>query len=109
MNLPLPSARFFLTVSLLLLFVASCAPPATQTQPPVESTPLAPASEVVTQAPLPTVDLTATYQSELLSATPLPDVQAVATSRGSDLHATDPTTVSLASGQYQFVEFFRFT
>jgi hypothetical protein len=36
---------------------------------------------------------------------PLP----VATSRGPDLHATDPGTVSLASGQLQFVEFFRFT
>jgi hypothetical protein len=33
----------------------------------------------------------------------------VATSRGPDLHATDPATVSLASGQLQFVEFFRFT
>jgi hypothetical protein len=33
----------------------------------------------------------------------------VATSRGPDLHATDPTTVSLASGGLQFVEFFRFT
>jgi hypothetical protein len=37
------------------------------------------------------------------------DVQAVATSRGSNLEATDPTTVSLASGQLQLVEFFRFT
>jgi hypothetical protein len=33
----------------------------------------------------------------------------VATSREPDLHATDPTTVSLASGGLQFVEFFRFT
>jgi hypothetical protein len=33
----------------------------------------------------------------------------MATSRGPDLHATDPTTVSLASGGLQFVEFFRFT
>jgi hypothetical protein len=38
-------------------------------------------------------------------ATALP----VATSRGPDLHATDPTTVSLASGGLQFVEFIRFT
>ena len=36
-------------------------------------------------------------------------VQAAATSRGPDLEATDPTTVSLASGQLQLVEFFRFT
>jgi hypothetical protein len=37
------------------------------------------------------------------------DVQAVATSRGPDLEATDPSTVSLASGQLHLVEFFRFT
>jgi len=35
--------------------------------------------------------------------------QAVATSRGPNLEATDPTTVSLNSGDLQFVEFFRFT
>jgi hypothetical protein len=46
------------------------------------------------------------------SATPAPTdaaVQTVATSRGPDLEATDPTTVKLASGQMQLVEFFRFT
>jgi hypothetical protein len=37
------------------------------------------------------------------------EVQAVATSRGPNLEATDPATVSLASGQLQLVEFFRFT
>ena len=36
-------------------------------------------------------------------------VQAVATSRGPNLEATDPLTVSLASGQPLLVEFFRFT
>ena len=35
--------------------------------------------------------------------------QPVATSRGPDLEATDPATVSLASGDLHFVEFFRFT
>ena len=42
-----------------------------------------------------------------------PTVEAVpataATSRGPSLEATDPATVSLASGQLQLVEFFRFT
>ena len=33
----------------------------------------------------------------------------IATSHGPDLHPTDPATVNLASGQIQFVEFFRFT
>ena len=37
------------------------------------------------------------------------EVQAAATSRGPNLEATDPATVSLASGQLQLVEFFRFT
>jgi hypothetical protein len=37
------------------------------------------------------------------------DVQAVPTSRGPNLEATDPATVSLAAGQLQLVEFFRFT
>jgi len=37
------------------------------------------------------------------------EVQAVATSRGPKLEATDPATVSLASGQLQLIEFFRFT
>jgi hypothetical protein len=35
--------------------------------------------------------------------------QVVVTSRGPNLEATDPTTVSLNSGDLQFVEFFRFT
>jgi thiol-disulfide isomerase/thioredoxin len=55
------------------------------------------------------VDLTATYMLELLSATPPVDALPIATSRGPELHATDPATVSLASGGLQFVEFFRFT
>lgn len=39
----------------------------------------------------------------------IPTVVAVATSRGPDLEATDPATVSLAAGQLQLVEFFRFS
>jgi hypothetical protein len=37
------------------------------------------------------------------------NAQPIATSRGPDLEATDPSTVSLASGGLHFVEFFRFT
>ena len=36
-------------------------------------------------------------------------VQVIATSRGPNLEATDPSTVNLASGKLQFVEFFRFS
>jgi hypothetical protein len=52
--------------------------------------------------PSPTVEAAPT---EALAPTALP----IATSRGPDLEATDPSTVSLASGQLQLVEFFRFT
>jgi len=56
-----------------------------------------------------TLGLTATSSPQLPSSTPAVDAQPVATSRGPDLEATDPTTVRLASGGLQLVEFFRFT
>ena len=58
---------------------------------------------------------TATFQVEQpsvepeVTAAPTELVLPVATSRGPDLEATDPASVSLASGGFQFVEFFRFT
>jgi hypothetical protein len=92
--------RFFSTLILSAVLLAACAPgtastspPAAATEPPIvaaTSTSAEPATEPATQP---------------AEATDLP----VATSRGPDLHATDPTTVSLASGGLQFVEFFRFT
>jgi hypothetical protein len=84
---------------------SACASNATATEPAVE--PSATAPEVV---PSP-IDPPATQGSSesLPSATPPVDIQPAATSRGPELHATNPTTVSLASGQLQFVEFFRFT
>ena len=86
-------------LSLLAVLLAACAPAETSTQSP----------EVASATPI--VDLTATriYTDSLNSVTPPPTVQAVATSRGPNLEAIDPTTVSLASGGAQFVEFFRFT
>ena len=97
--------RFFLTCSLLAVLTSACVSNATTTLPVVE-----PSATVLEEVPSP-VDLTATqvFTESLLSATPPVDAQLVATSRGPELHATDPTTVSLASGQIQFVEFFRFT
>jgi hypothetical protein len=90
-----------LTLSLVAVLLAvSCAP--------------APATEAVDSVPADQTSATATTvpatEAVAESATDaLPVVEAVATSRGSDLHATDPATVSLASGQLQLVEFFRFT
>jgi hypothetical protein len=71
-------------LSLAAVLMAACAP---QAAPP-EATPLQPAAP---QAP-----------AQALPA-------AAATSRGDALEATDPATVSLASGRIQLVEFFRFT
>ena len=90
--------RLFLVLGLLAILLASaCAPAGTEapTQPLVDLPSSMP--EVATQPP---IDLTATLPVE---APP------VATSRGPNLEATDPSTVSLGSGQIQFVEFFRFT
>lgn len=98
--------RFLSPLLLVAVILAACAPsPATQpsTSPPVVDLPSAtpfqpvePTESAATQPPVAT---------EPPTQAPLP----VATSRGPELHATDPATVSLASGQYQFVEFFRFT
>ena len=98
--------RLFLTFSLLAVFlISACTPNATATQTVVEP------SATVLAVMSPPVDPTATqsFTESLPSSTPSVDAQPVATSRGPELHATDPTTVSLASGQLQFVEFFRFT
>ena len=94
------------SLSLIAVLLAACAPAAV-TQVPVE-----PVAIQLSDTPVPTLVQSSQptqglvdAPTEAVASTPLP----VATSRGPDLHATDPTTVSLASGQIQFVEFFRFT
>jgi hypothetical protein len=103
----LPNFLTKLRTSLILLAVllAACAPAATGTSTDSPAATQAPAviAPTLTAAP-PTVEA-ATEPAPTQEATALP----MATSRGPDLHATDPTTVSLASGGLQFVEFFRFT
>jgi len=94
---------FFPALGLVaVLLTASCAPAVT-------SPPVAPTVEAVpaTAAPADTSAHEATASAPTQSAEV--EVQAIATSRGPDLEATDPATVSLASGQLQLVEFFRFT
>lgn len=94
--------RFLTSLVLFTVLAASCAP-ATSTvapqQPEVEV--LEPAATASADTVAPPADV----PTEAAAPTALP----VATSRGPDLHATDPATVSLASGQLHFVEFFRFT
>jgi len=106
--------RFFLTLSLLAVFLlVSCAPAAVPApvEPeapvqavPAENEPPAPAPVEPTAAP-PEVPPT-----EALPMQAAPTEAAPAfVSRGPNLEATDPTTVSLESGDLQLVEFFRFT
>jgi hypothetical protein len=106
----LVKTRFFTPLVLLAVFVASCTPAAIETAAPVASTVIQPTATF--PPPVPTVDISAQptasvteIPTEAIAPTAIP----VATSRGPNLEATDPTTVDLASGQLQFVEFFRFT
>jgi len=100
--------RSIVTLGLLaVIFLVGCAPAesATPAQPVLQETaPPAPPTSTPTAAqpqPLQTEE----PPQEAPTAAP----QAVATSRGPNLEATDPSTVNLASGELQFVEFFRFT
>jgi hypothetical protein len=98
------SRVFFPTVGLVaVLLTASCAPAATGVSAPTAqaSVPQIPTATAAAPANPSVPEATVNSQSV--------EVQAVATSRGPNLEATDPTTVSLASGQLQLVEFFRFT
>ena len=99
--------RLLPSLILFAVFAASCAPAAatvppepTAVQPTATFPPSVPALDQ--GQPLPGVTETPTQA-------PVPTALPAATSRGPELHATDPSTVSLASGQLQLVEFFRFT
>ncbi|MBV6395614.1 MAG: hypothetical protein HFACDABA_01192 [Anaerolineales bacterium] len=95
-------ARLFLTFSLpVILWVSACAPAAPSPTP--APTPASPTP--IRAAPLPT-DMAATSAADLAPTQAAPPI---ATSRGPELHASDPATVMLASGQLQLIEFFRFT
>jgi hypothetical protein len=95
--------RIFLHLILLALLLVACTPVAARTDLPVAATE-AP-SLVPATATLAAPAVEKATQPAPAQETALP----VATSRGPELHATDPATVSLASGGLQFVEFFRFT
>ena len=99
--------RLLPSLFLIAVVMGACAPvsiatnpPAAATQPPIQQdiTPSPPTLESATQPP-----------TDTPTQASLPTLLPVATSRGPNLEATDPTTVNLASGQLQFVEFFRFT
>ena len=97
-----PSTWLRTGFSLIVILLAACTPESSATNPPV--------AELPTEA-LPTATLAAPTLESATPAAPNEEATAlpVATSRGPELHATEPTTVSLASGGLQIVEFFRFT
>lgn len=96
-------SRFvFLTTGLTAaLTVVSCSAPAA---PTVDSAPPASVSDqaCASQPEAPTEPMAA-------APTQAAEAQPVPTSRGPKLEATDPAAVSLAAGQIQLLEFFRFT
>jgi len=99
-------SRLFSILSLLVLLSASCLPAAAKTEPPAQQPVIVESSPTAFPPPEPTlvpVTQAAAVPTEI--AAPLP----IATSRGPDLHATNPSTVNMASGGLQFIEFFRFT
>lgn len=101
------------TILLSLVFVLSACgsagnPPQTE-DPDVTPLPAASESPLITEQPSVPFATEPPIVSTKESA-PTEDVPPPApTSRGPDLEATDPSTVILASGNLQLVEFFRFT
>ena len=96
--------RLLLSLILLAVLLAACSPAASTVAPaqPVDIKPTVtlPPPTLTVEASLPVT----IAPMDTLAPTPFP----VATSRGPNLEATDPTTVSMASGGLQFVEFFEF-
>jgi hypothetical protein len=85
------------TLSLLaVMLMSACAPAALPAQPPAVEVSQPPAAP-----PAPETAAPAPAESEPAAV--------VVTPRGDALEASDPSTVNLASGQPQLVEFFRFT
>ena len=95
-------SRFFAWIvgPLAVVVTCSCAPASSQMPPAPIDTSVSASTAVID-----------TFTPERVAPTSTRTIQvpAVATSRGPNLEATDPATVSLASGQLQLVEFFRFT
>jgi hypothetical protein len=90
----------YVHILIVSLFLASCA----KAQPTVSAA-RTPTSSV---KPSPTLAQAAT-EAAGPAETPTLEALPAATSRGPNLEATDPSSVRLASGGLQLVEFFRFT
>ena len=99
------------TSLLAVLLLVGCAPAApAPVQPEAPVLPTESLIEEPQAAPTPTATLAPVVATEpAMTEAPTVEPQVVVTSRGPNLEATDPSTVSLASGELQLVEFFRFT
>ena len=109
--------RSFLALGLLaVLLLVSCAP-ADSPAPAEPQAPPQPAQPVVEEPPAPPpAEAEAPAVPTEITPTEVPPTEAVAPEsepafvpKGPDLEATDPATVSLAAGDLQLVEFFRYT
>jgi hypothetical protein len=103
--------KLIYAIVLSFVFVLSSCGPAGET-PQMESSNADP-QPVATESPLKSEQSPVTSEPPTASEeTPLPAEEVpppAPTSRGPDLEATDPATVTLASGNLQLIEFFRFT
>jgi hypothetical protein len=93
-------ARTLILVTVLL--TSSCASA-------TEASTAVPGMETPSSTAVATVSPSVPRATTEAAAEPTQGIQPLATSRGPELHATDPSTVNLAAGQLQVVEFFRFT
>jgi hypothetical protein len=100
------SMRLRAALTLAALLMTACASAATPAQTPDGGapTPAAIATVRETAPPVAEPSLAPAHTSTLTVTAPTP----FATSRGDELEATDPDTVTLASGGPQVVEFFAF-
>jgi len=102
----------FLTLGLLAVFVLSACTPSAPASPPtptIAAEPAAPAPESAPEAEAPVVAPAPEADAPVVEEEPPAEAPViVVTPRGNDLEATDPSTVNLASGKPQLIEFFAF-
>ncbi len=98
----------FILLGLLGVFLLSACTPKKATPPPPPPVQLPEPSEPTSaSAEAEMSEFAPVAPTEAISPTAEP-ILAIPTSRGNKLEATDPTTVNIASGEPQLIEFFAF-